>query len=169
VSRLWGLYSVGSDTSSSLKGWRLLQISKWLLQIEQLEWWMASGMMYSHCFLLTGLYGLCLVKWPPLPVPVPGAPICCLGVNMIHCATQLILSDGPHCPKDGNQIVLCLLQQSLYSSEEMGFTLIAFVDWMIEFTHFSLHNKEKKINNIECPHYSSLYFVYVRTYMFLLC
>ncbi len=28
---------------------------------------------------------------------VPGAPVCCLGVNMIHGTTWQTLSDGPHC------------------------------------------------------------------------
>lgn len=45
---------------------------------------------------------------------VPGAPICCLGVNMIHGATWQTLSDGPHCPWDGNQILLGLFQLPLH-------------------------------------------------------
>lgn len=62
------LYVGASVTSLSLKGWWLQQISKQLPQIEWSGWWMASGMMYGCCFLLTGLHRLCLVKWPPVPV-----------------------------------------------------------------------------------------------------
>lgn len=68
----------------------------------------------AAAFLPTGLNGPCLVKWPPLPALVPGAPICCLGVNMIHGTAQQIMSDGSHCRKDGNQIVLGLFQWLLY-------------------------------------------------------
>lgn len=59
---------VASVTSLSLKGCWLRQISKQLHQIEWSGWWMASGMMYSSCFLPASLHRLCLVKWPPLPV-----------------------------------------------------------------------------------------------------
>lgn len=43
---------------------------------------------------------------------VPGAPLC-LGINMIHGTTWQTLSDGPHCPWDGNQILLGLFQLPL--------------------------------------------------------
>lgn len=65
-----------------------------------LAWCMAAA------FLPAGLRGPCLVKWPPLLALVPGAPICCLGVNMIHGAARQLLSDGSHCGEDGNQIIL---------------------------------------------------------------
>ena len=66
---------------------------------------------------------LCLVKWPPLPVLVPGVPICCLGVNMIQCTRRRILSDGPCCPEDRNELVQGLFQPSerrdtLHSADE---------------------------------------------------
>lgn len=45
---------------------------------------------------------------------VPGAPMCCLGVNIIHGATWQMLSDEPHCLRDRNQILLGLFQQPLH-------------------------------------------------------
>lgn len=37
---------------------------------------------------------------------VPGGPIYCLSLNMIHGTTRQTLSDGPHCPREGDEVLL---------------------------------------------------------------
>lgn len=68
---------------------------------------------------------------------VPGAPMCCLGVNIIHGPTWQRLSDGAHCLWDGNQILPGLFFSSPFvlrhtlSSVESGLTVLIFVQRVI--------------------------------------
>lgn len=94
------------------------------------------GVMYSCGFLTTGPHGLCLVKWPLLPVhPLLSLEpqIGCLGVNMIHGSAWEVLSDGPHYPWDGNQIPQALFQQPPPPQETRDSRLLYF------YTEFSVN------------------------------